>query len=320
MIAVLRILARRVALLVPLMLGIVLFVFLVMRFSDVDPASAFFQGANPTPRQLHDFREEHGLLDPLPVRYVHFVADLLHGDLGTSALTRAPVIDQVTTALPLTLQLTFLGLGIAVVLSLVGGVTAAIHRDRLPDQIIRVVSLTGVAAPGFWLALLMIQYLAVDLGWFPTGGYINPADSFTGWLKTMTLPAFALSLPVAAQLTRIVRTAVVEELDKDYVRTAIGSGLPPRVVVGRNVLRNALINPLTVLGLRVGYLLGGAVVIETIFSLPGMGKLMIDAVKNGDPAVVQGVVLTTAAGFVVVNLVIDVLYLLVNPRLRDAAP
>ncbi|MBX9362515.1 ABC transporter permease [Streptomyces massasporeus] len=318
MTAVLRILLRRVALLVPLMLGIVLFVFLVMRFSDVDPASAFFQGANPTPRQLHDFREEHGLLDPLPVRYADFVGALLHGDLGTSALTRAPVIDQVTTALPLTLQLTFLGLGIAVVLSLVGGVTAAIYRDRLPDQIIRVVSLTGVAAPGFWLALLMIQYLAVDLGWFPTGGYINPADSFTGWLRTMTLPALALSLPVAAQLTRIVRTAVVEELDKDYVRTAIGSGLPPRVVVGRNVLRNALINPLTVLGLRVGYLLGGAVVIETIFSLPGMGKLMIDAVKNGDPAVVQGVVLTTAAGFVVVNLVIDVLYLLVNPRLRDA--
>ncbi|MFD9980939.1 ABC transporter permease [Streptomyces massasporeus] len=318
MTAVLRILLRRVALLVPLTLGIVLFVFLVMRFSDVDPASAFFQGANPTPRQLHDFREEHGLLDPLPVRYADFVGALLHGDLGTSALTRAPVIDQVTTALPLTLQLTFLGLGIAVVLSLVGGVTAAIHRDRLPDQIIRVVSLTGVAAPGFWLALLMIQYLAVDLGWFPTGGYINPADSFTGWLRTMTLPALALSLPVAAQLTRIVRTAVVEELDRDYVRTAIGSGLPPRVVVGRNVLRNALINPLTVLGLRVGYLLGGAVVIETIFSLPGMGKLMIDAVKNGDPAVVQGVVLTTAAGFVVVNLAIDVLYLLVNPRLRDA--
>ncbi|MET7882060.1 ABC transporter permease [Streptomyces avermitilis] len=319
MIAIARILGRRVVLLVPLMLGIVLFVFLVMRFSDVDPASAFFQGANPTPRQLHDFRQQNGLLDPLPVRYVHFVGDLLHGDLGISALTRAPVVEQVTTALPLTLQLTFLGLGIAVVLALTGGVTAAIYRDRLPDQLVRVVSLTGVAAPGFWLALLMIQYLAVDRGWFPTGGYINPADSLSGWLRTMTLPAFALSLPVAAQLTRIVRTAVVEELDKDYVRTAIGSGLPPRVVVGRNVLRNALINPLTVLGLRVGYLLGGAVVIETIFSLPGMGKLMIDAVQNGDPAVVQGVVLTTATGFVVVNLVIDILYLLVNPRLRDAA-
>ncbi|MGW1558557.1 ABC transporter permease [Streptomyces sp. NPDC002144] len=319
MIAVLRILVRRVALLVPLMLGVVLFVFLVMRFSDVDPASAFFQGSNPTAQQLHDFRERNGLLDPLPVRYVHFVGGLLHGDLGTSALTRAPVLDQVATALPLTLQLTFLGLAIAVVLSLLGGVTAAVHRDRLPDQIIRVVSLVGVAAPAFWLALLMIQYLAVDRGWFPTGGYINPADSLTGWLRTMTLPALALSLPVAAQLTRIVRTSVVEELDKDYVRTAIGSGLPPRVVVGRNVLRNALVNPLTVLGLRVGYLLGGAVVIETIFALPGMGKLMIDAVQNGDPAVVQGVVLTTATGFVVVNLVIDVLYLLLNPRLREAS-
>ncbi|MEU9335857.1 ABC transporter permease [Streptomyces sp. NPDC048290] len=318
MVAVVRILVRRLVLLVPLMLGIVLFVFVVMRFSDVDPASAFFQGANPTPEQLHDFRAEHGLLDPLPVRYVHFVGDLLHGDLGTSALTRGEVLDQVLTALPLTVQLTFLGLGIAVVLALLGGVTAAIYRDRLPDQVIRVVSLIGVAAPGFWLALLMIQYLAVGFGWFPAGGYINPADSVTGWLRTMALPALALSLPVAAQLTRIVRTSMVEELDKDYVRTAIGSGLPPRVVVGRNVLRNALMNPLTVLGLRVGYLLGGAVVIETIFSLPGMGKLMIDAVKNGDPAVVQGVVITTAVGFVVVNLVIDILYLLVNPRLRDS--
>lgn len=316
--AVLRILLRRVALLVPLLLGIALFVFLVMRFSDVDPASAFFQGANPTPRQLHDFRERNGLLDPLPLRYVHFVRDLLHGDLGTSALTRTPVLDQVLTALPLTLQLTFLGLSVAVVLALAGGITAAVFRDRPPDQIIRVLSLIGVAAPAFWLALLMIQYLAVDHGWFPTGGYINPEDSVTGWLRTMALPALALSLPVAAQLTRIVRTSVVEELDKDYVRTAVGNGLPPRVVVGRNVLRNALVNPLTVLGLRVGYLLGGAVVIETVFALPGMGKLLIDAVQNGDPAVVQGVVLTTATGFVVVNLVIDILYLLVNPRLREA--
>ncbi|MER6219194.1 ABC transporter permease [Streptomyces sp. 900105755] len=318
MTAVLRILLRRTALLVPLLLGIALFVFLVMRFSDVDPASAFFQGANPTPRQLHDFRARNGLLDPLPLRYVHFVGGLLHGDLGTSALTRTPVLDQVLTALPLTLQLTFLGLGTAVVLALAGGVTAAVHRDRWPDQAIRVLSLVGVAAPAFWLALLMIQYLAVDRGWFPSGGYINPEDSVTGWLRTMALPALALSLPVAAQLTRIVRTSVVEELDKDYVRTAIGSGLPPHVVVGRNVLRNALVNPLTVLGLRVGYLLGGAVVIETVFALPGMGKLMIDAVQNGDPAVVQGVVLTTATGFVVVNLVIDILYLLVNPRLREA--
>jgi peptide/nickel transport system permease protein len=317
-VVVVRMLVRRIALLIPLVLGIVLFVFLVMEFSDTDPAAAYFMGGNPTAEQLHQFREENGLLDPLPVRYVNFVGDLIQGDMGISVLNRAPVVDQVTTALPLTMQLTFLGLAIGIVLALVLGVTAAIYRDRLPDQLIRVVSLTGLAAPSFWIALLMIQYMAVELGWFPTGGYTNPGDSFTGWLETMTMPALALSLPVAATLIRIVRTAVVEELDKDYVRTAIGSGLPPVVVVGRNVLRNALINPLTVLGLRVGYLLGGAVVIETIFSLPGMGALMIDAVQNGDPAVVQGVVLTTALGFVVINLLIDILYLLVNPRLRSA--
>jgi peptide/nickel transport system permease protein len=312
-------LLRRVLILVPLLLGVILFVFLVMRFSNNKPEYAYFQGQNPTPEQIHQFQVENHLDDPLPVRYVRFVGQLLHGDLGTSVLTKAPVLDSVRTALPLTIQLTVLGLLIAVLTALVLGTVAAIFRDRWPDQLIRVVSLAGVAAPSFWLALLMIQWLAVDRGWFPTGGYINPADSFGGWLRSMALPALSLSLPVAAQLTRIVRTSMVEELDRDYVRTAIGSGLPPIVVVGRNVLRNALINPLTVLGLRIGYLLGGAVVIETIFSLPGMGKLMIDAVTNGDPAVVQGVVLTIAIGFVVVNLLVDVLYLLVNPRMRSAA-
>jgi peptide/nickel transport system permease protein len=312
-------LLRRILILIPLLLGVILFVFIIMRFSNSKPEYAYFQGANPTPEQIHQFQLENGLLDPLPVRYLRFVADLAQGDMGTSVLTKAPVLESVVTALPLTMQLTFLGLFIAVTLALLFGVTAAIFRDRWPDQVIRIVSLVGVAAPAFWIALLAIQWLAVDRGWFPTGGYVNPADSFSGWLRSLTLPAISLSLPVAAQLTRIIRTAVVEELDKDYVRTAIGNGLPPIVVVGRNVLRNALINPLTVLGLRIGYLLGGAVVIETIYSLPGMGQLMINAVRNGDPAVVQGAVLTIAVGFVVVNLVVDVLYLLVNPRLRSAA-
>lgn len=318
MAAIARMLVRRILILIPLLLGVILFVFIIMRFSSNKPEYAYFQGANPTQEQIHQFQVDNGLLDPLPLRYLHFVGDLLRGDLGTSVLTKAPVLDSVLTALPLTLQLTFLGLAIAVVLALIFGVTAAIFRDRWPDQLIRLVSLIGVAAPAFWLALLMIQYLAVDRGWFPTSGYINPGDSFTGWLRSMTLPALSLSLPVAAQLTRVIRTSMVEELDRDYVRTAIGNGLPPIVVVGRNVLRNALISPLTVLGLRVGYLLGGAVVIETIYALPGMGQLMINAVRDGDPAVVQGAVLTIATGFVVVNLVVDILYLLVNPRLRSA--
>ncbi|HCT79421.1 MAG TPA: ABC transporter permease [Micromonosporaceae bacterium] len=319
MAVIVRMLVRRVLLLVPLLLGVILFVFIIMRFSNNKPEYAYFQGANPTQEQIHQFQVENGLLDPMPVRYVRFVGDLIQGDMGTSVLTKAPVLDSVLTALPLTFQLTFLGLTIAVVLALIFGVTAAIFRDRWPDQLIRLVSLIGVAAPAFWLALLMIQWLAVDRGWFPTGGYINPGDSFSGWLRSMTLPALSLSLPVAAQLTRIIRTSMAEELDKDYVRTAIGSGLPMTVVVGRNVLRNALINPLTVLGLRVGYLIGGAVVIEQIYALPGMGQLMINGVRDGDPAVVQGVVLTIATGFVIVNLAVDILYLLVNPRLRSAA-
>ncbi|MFE9207153.1 ABC transporter permease [Micromonospora sp. NPDC007230] len=319
MAVVARMLVRRILILIPLLLGVILFVFIIMRFSNNKPEYAYFQGANPTAEQIHQFQVQNGLLDPLPLRYVRFVGDLLHGDMGTSVLTKAPVLDSVVTALPLTLQLTFLGLAVAVALAVIFGVTAAIFRDRWPDQLIRLVSLIGVAAPAFWLALLMIQWLAVDRGWFPTSGYINPGDSFSGWLRSMTLPALSLSLPVAAQLTRIIRTSMVEELDKDYVRTAIGSGLPPIVVIGRNVLRNALINPLTVLGLRIGYLLGGAVVIETIYALPGMGQLMINGVRDGDPAVVQGVVLTIATGFVVVNLVVDVLYLLVNPRIRSAA-
>ncbi|WP_379570117.1 ABC transporter permease [Nonomuraea mangrovi] len=319
MVLIARMLVRRVLILVPLLLGVVAFVFVVMRFSNSKPEYAYFQGANPTAEQIRQFQLENGLLDPLPVRYLRFVADLLQGDMGTSVLTKKPVIESVTTALPLTLQLTFLGLTVAVVLALVFGVTGALFRDRWPDQLIRMVSLVGVAAPAFWLALLMIQWLAVGEGLFPTGGYINPADSVSGWLRSMTLPALSLSLPVAAQLTRIIRTSMVEELDRDYVRTAIGSGLPPIVVVGRNVLRNALINPLTVLGLRIGYLIGGTVVIEQIYGLPGMGQLMINAVRDGDPAVVQGVVLTIAVGFMVVNLVVDVLYLLVNPRLRSTS-
>ncbi|MEU7830813.1 ABC transporter permease [Nonomuraea sp. NPDC049129] len=315
---IVRMLFRRILVLVPLVLGVAAFVFIVMRFSNSKPEYAYFQGANPTPEQIHQFQVENGLLDPLPLRYLRFVGDLVRGDLGTSVLTKKPVLESVTTALPLTLQLTLLGLLVAVVLALIFGVTGALFRDRWPDQVIRVVSLVGVAAPAFWLALLMIQWLAVGEGLFPTGGYINPADSTSGWLRSMTLPALSLSLPVAAQLTRIIRTSMVEELDRDYVRTAIGSGLPPIVVVGRNVLRNALINPLTVLGLRIGYLIGGAVVIEQIYGLPGMGQLMINAVRDGDPAVVQGVVLTVAVGFMVVNLLVDVLYLLVNPRLRSA--
>ena len=316
MTAVVRMLTRRLLSFIPLVLGVIAFVFIVMRFAPTDPALAAFDGGNATQEQLDAFREANGLNDPLPLRYLDFVQALIRGDFGTSVITRQPVKDTILTALPLTVQLTALGLVIALVLAALLGVTAAIFRDRWPDQLIRLVSLTGVAAPSFWVALLLIQWLAVNEGLFPTGGYVSPADSISGWLNSLALPAFSLALPVAAQMTRIIRTSVVEELDRDYVRTARGLGLPPLVVVGRNVMRNALVNPLTVLGLRVGYMIGGAVVIETMFALPGMGQNMIQAVGDGDTAKVQGFVLTIAVGFLLVNLLVDVLYLIANPRLR----
>jgi peptide/nickel transport system permease protein len=316
-IVIVRMLLGRILALVPLLLGVILFVFIVMRFSPIDPALAAFDGGNATHEQLEQFRRDNGLLDPLPLQYVHFIWHLLQGDFGTSVITKQPVGQTISTALPLTVQLTLLGLTLAIVIALVLGVTSALFRDRWPDQLIRVVTLAGVAAPAFWIALLLVQWLAVGQGLFPTSGYVSMNDSFSGWLNSLTLPAVALAMPVAAQLTRIIRTSMVEELDKDYVRTARGGGLPPVVVVGRNVLRNALVNPLTVLGLRVGYLLGGAVVIETMFALPGMGQNMIQAVLDGDTAKVQGFVITIAVGFVLVNLIVDVLYLIANPRLRS---
>jgi peptide/nickel transport system permease protein len=314
---VLRMLLGRVLSLIPLLLGVTLFVFVVMRFAPTDPALAAFDGANATDEQLDAFRRENGLLDPLPVQYARFVWQLAHGDFGVSLIGRQPVAEVIATALPLTVQLTLMGLLIAIVVSLVLGVTSAVFKDRWPDQLIRVVSMAGVAAPAFWVALLLVQWLAVGEGLFPTSGYVSMNDSFGGWLNSMTLPAVSLAMPVASQLTRIIRTSMVEELDRDYVRTARGGGLPPVVVVGRNVLRNALVTPLTVLGLRLGYLLGGAVVIETMFALPGMGQNMIQAVLDGDSAKVQGFVITIAIGFVLVNLVVDILYLIANPRLRS---
>jgi peptide/nickel transport system permease protein len=314
MIAFLRLAARRVVALPFMLLGITLLVFVVLQFSPNDPAyNALGDSASAQARAA--YAAAHGLDDPLPVRYVRFLGQLVRGDLGYTAPPAAPVADRIVTAFPLTMQLTLLALVLAVAGALLLGVGGALYRDRWPDQAVRLVSVAGVAIPSFWLGILLIQEFALGMDLFPTGGYVNPADSFTGWLRSLALPALATAVPVAASLSRLVRTSMVEELDRDYVRTATGNGLPRWVVV-RGVLRNALITPLTVLGLRVGYLLSGAVVIETIFDLPGMGKLILEGVTNGDVALVQGAVLTIAVAFLLVNLVVDLLYLVVNPRIR----
>lgn len=306
---------RRILTLIPLLLGIALFVFVIMRLSPVNSAVSAL-GDSASAQQIAQYNHEHGLDQAPPVQFVHFVGDLLTGDLGTTQSLNKPVSALVGEALPVTLELTLLGVLLAFVLAMVLGIAAALYRDKWPDHAVRVVSMAGISIPSFWLALLLIQQFAVSRSWLPNAGYVNPADSFGGFLKSMAMPAVSLALPVGCSLARIVRTSMVEELDKDYVRTAYGAGLPPYVVVGRNVLRNALVNPLTVLGLRVGYLLGGTIIIEAIFQLPGMGTLVMQAVTTNDTSLAQGTILVIAGCFVVINLVVDLLYLVANPRLR----
>ncbi|WP_396695426.1 ABC transporter permease [Microbacterium testaceum] len=299
-----------------MILGITFLVFFVMSFSPVDPARNAL-GETASPEALEAYRNANGLNDPLFVRYVAFLLGLLRGDLGTYSARSLPVGDEVARAFPVTLSLTFFGLAIAVVLAFVLGVLAAVYRDRWPDQLIRVISVSALSTPSFWLAILMIQLFTLQLRLLPASGPLPDfLDDPGGWIARMTLPAVALAIPVIGQLSRVVRTSMVEELDRDYVRTALGAGIPRVIVVARNVLRNALITPVTVLGLRIGYLLGGAVVIEVIFAIPGMGTLILNGVTNNEPNLVQGVTLAVALAFVVINIVVDLLYVLINPRIR----
>lgn len=314
---VLQLIGRRLLQLPLMLLGITFLVFFVMSFSPVDPAiSALGEGSSPADRET--YRESHGLNDPIFVRYLGFLMGLFKGDLGTYSARQLPVIDELQRAFPITLQLTFLGLIIAVIGATVLGVVAAIKRDKWPDQVIRIVSIASLSTPSFWLAILLIQVVTLQFDLLPGSGKLPPlSEDPAGWLARMALPAIALAVPVIGQLSRVVRTAMVEELDRDYVRTALGFGIPRSVVVGRNVLRNALITPVTVLGLRVGYLLGGAVVIEIIFAIPGMGMLILNGVTNNEPNLVQAVTLAVAVAFVVVNIIVDLLYVLINPRIRS---
>ncbi|MCK7637313.1 ABC transporter permease [Corynebacterium pygosceleis] len=311
-----RLIGRRLLALPIMILGITFLVFFVMSFNPVDPAyGALGEGASAA--QIEAYHEEYGLNDPLFVRYFAFLGGLLHGDLGSYTSQRLPVSGRIAEAFPVTISLTFYGLIIAVIMALIFGVLAALYRDSWIDQIIRVFSIIFVATPSFWLAVLLIQAFTINNDILPASGPLIAFESDPkAYMMRMLMPAFALGIPVAGSLIRVVRTSMVEELDKDYVRTALGAGIPKHVVVARNVLRNALITPVTVLGLRIGYLMGGAVIIEVIFALPGMGQAILEGIQSNYADLVQGVTLTVALAFVVVNIVVDMLYILINPRIR----
>lgn len=312
----LRLIGRRLIALPIMVFGVTILVFFLMSFSPVDPAYNAL-GESATPKAVAQYHEEHGLDDPWPVRYVNYMGGLFHGDLGTYGAANYSVGQRISEALPVTMQLTFIGLIIGAVVSFLLGVIAALYRGRWPDQLIRVLSIGGLATPSFWMAVLLILLFSTYLHWLPASGALpNFLGNPGGYLARMAMPAIALAFPLTGQMTRIVRTAMVEELDKDYVQTARGAGLPERVVIGHNVLRNALITPLTTLGLKIGYLMGGAVVIEVIFNLPGMGMAIQEGIQGNETMLVQGVVIVVALTFIIINIVVDMLYLLINPRIR----
>ena len=313
----LRLIGRRLIALPIMAFGVTILVFFLMSFSDVDPAyTALGDGASA--EAVAAYHEQYGLDDPWIIQYGRYMINLFQGDMGTYGAARYSVSDSIAARLPVTMQLTFFGLIIAAIVSFLLGVISAIYRDRWPDQLIRVISIIGLATPSFWLAVLLILLFSSYLGWFPASGSLPGLFSDpVGWLKRMIMPAISLAFPLIGQMTRIVRTAMVEELDKDYVKTARGAGLPEVVVIGKNVLRNALITPVTTLGLKIGYLMGGAVVIEVIFNLPGMGTAIQLGIQGNEVNLVQGVVIVVALSFIIINIVVDMLYLLINPRIRS---
>lgn len=312
----LRLLGKRLASLPLVAFGVVFLVFFLMSFSRYDPAVAAL-GENATAEQLAAYRTANGLDKPWYIRFFLYIWNMLHGDLGTYGINHNSVAHRIGEAFPITLQLTFIALLVVVVVAVVFGVLAALFRDTWVDQVVRVISIIAIATPSFWLGVLLIYALQIKLAWLPGAG---PLPAFTddpsGYLARMAMPAFSLGLPVAGQLIRVIRTSMVEELDKDYVRTAIGAGVPKTIVVSRNVLRNALITPITVLGMKIGYLMGGAIVIEVIFALPGMGTTLFEGINGNEPVLVQGVVLVVALSFVIINIIVDLLYVLINPRIR----
>lgn len=313
----LRLILRRAAIVVPLLLAVTVVVFLIVQLLPGDPATAVL-GEFASKEQRAEFAAANGLNDPLWQRYFAFLGDLLRGDLGVSMTSGQDVVSLLDKALPVTIQLTLLAMLIATAYALLFGILSAVYRGSWFDKLGRALSIGGLAAPSFWVGLVLVQIFALELGVLPSGGYMPMSAGLGPWLEAMILPACALALSTGSTLVRVVRASVLQELEKDYVRTARGLGLPPHVVVGRNVLRNALITPMTVLGLRIGYMLSGAVVIESIYSLPGIGRLLLSAVDSGDLAIIQGVVLFGTLAFIVVNLLVDVLSILLNPRLRTA--
>jgi peptide/nickel transport system permease protein len=290
-------------------------VFVGVRQLPGDPALAM-AGEEASPEQLAAIRSQLGLDQPLITQYVTFVGNMLRGDFGASTRTGTPVTDLIATTLPVTLWLSAYALVVAVLAGIVLGVIAERFRGRWPEWLANAFALIGLSVPNFWLGILAILYLAVSLKWFPASGYVPiGADPLDG-LYHLTLPAIILGTSLAAVIMRQTRASMIETMKTDYVRTARAKGLGRGRVLVRYGLRNSLIVVVTIVGLQLGGLISGAVVTERIFALPGFGKLTLDAVFTRDYPVIQAVVLIITVGYIVINLAVDILYSVINPRIR----
>jgi peptide/nickel transport system permease protein len=291
-------------------------VFLGMRALPGDPALAL--GAeNRDPEVLASIRQDYGLDRPLPVQYFVWMSHVVRGDLGTDQ-RKLSVGHTIVTRLPITLELAGLAIVFGSLLGIAAGIIAAVRRGKAEDYAATTVALAGLSVPHFWLGLLMIVVFAVNLQWLPAGGYVPFTEDPIANLQHMVMPVIVLGTGLSAVVMRQMRSSMLDSLGADYVRTARAKGLPERSVVGVHALRNSLITVTTIVGLQLGVLISGAVITEQIFGIAGFGRLTIDAVNQRDYALIQGVVLVSALAYVVVNLLVDVMYSVLNPRIRIA--
>lgn len=310
-------LGRRLLQTIPSLLGIAVVVFLLMRAVPGDVVTQLVGiGDEVTPQRMAELRRLFGLDLPVHVQFGQWLGAAAQGDLGSSLRTGRPVGLDLALRFPVTLQLALMSLVIALILALPIGLSAALWRGRLPDYLGSAFVVLGLSVPGFFLGILLILLFSLRLGWLPPAGYIPFFEDPVANLRHMILPSLSLGLILAAATTRIVRSTMLEVLGLDYVRTARAKGLSDNKVNLRHALRNALIPVITVVGLQFGNLLGGSVIIEQIFSLPGVGRFALEGINLRDYPVVQGAVLFIAAAFVLVNLLVDVIYALIDPRVR----
>ena len=310
-----RFVARRLLISAPVLVLVSLLSFAVIWLVPGDPAAVFLD-ASATPQQLAQMRHQLGLDQPFYSQMLAWYERILHGDLGRSILLNRSVTSAIIERLPVTLSLTGLALAFAGLMGVVAGLLAAVRHGHWTDQSVMVLALIGLSVPEFWLGLVLIFAFAVRLHWFPAGDFVPISQSFVGWWRSMALPAFTLAAVQMGFIARMTRSSMLEVLHQDFIRTADAKGLPWSIVVTRHGLPNALVPILTVIGIVTGGLLGGAVVVEQVFSLPGVGRLVIGAVLSRDFPVIQGTLLFVALIYLLVNLIIDVLYAVVDPRVR----